>query len=596
MSRRKQLILKYTLFSLGLVLAACGAVLLARHRSQPYVPGQAVEGITQELARNLPPDYPRVVFTDVTDSAGIHFQHFQATRSTQLPEDMGSGAAWGDYDNDGSPDLYVVDVAAPLTASEEQFAHAPGGNRLYHNNRDGTFTDVTEKAGVGFRGAGMAAAWADYDNDGHLDLLVTSFDRIVLYRNHGDGAFTDVTARAGLEKFRGFWTGAAWGDYDRDGHVDLYICGYVQYRFRPEDFNKASKQYATLVPFTLNPSSYAPVRNLLFHNNGDGSFTEVARSAGVDNPTGRSLSAAWHDFDGDGWPDLYVANDVSESALYLNLRNGRFKAVSHEAWVSDYRGAMGLAIGDWNRDGDPDIFITHWIAQQDALFDNLRFTRGGTRKPGPLRFADIADLVGIGQLSLNVIGWGTSFLDYDNDGQLDLFVVNGSTFQDDQDPTRLVPMKNFLFWQKSPEQGFFEVGAVSGEALLKPRVGRGAAFADYDNDGDVDVFIVNQEGRPTLLRNDGGSRKNWVKVRVRCTRSNRSGLGTKVEIAAGGEIQSQEIGGQASYLSQNFPEAHFGLNQVKEIQRLTVTFPSGVVRTLEHVPSNQILTVAEDAP
>ena len=595
MSRRKQLILKYTLLSLGLVLAACGALLLARRSSRPYVPGQTVEGITQELARNLPPDYPRVVFTDVTDQAGIHFQHFRATRSTQLPEDMGSGAAWGDYDNDGYPDLYVVDVAAPLTASAEQFAQAPGGNRLYHNNRDGTFADVTGNAGVGFRGVGMAAAWADYDNDGRLDLVVTSYDRIVLYRNNGDGTFTDVTTRARLVKFRGFWTGAAWGDYDRDGRVDLYVCAYVQYQFRPEDLRKSSAQYTTLVPFTLNPSSYPPQRNLLLHNNGDGTFTEVARQAGVDNPTGRSLSAAWSDFNGDGWPDLYVANDVSESAMYLNLRNGRFKAVSHEAWVSDYRGAMGLAIGDWDRDGDSEIFITHWIAQQDALFDNLRFSRGGARKPGPLRFADVADIVGLGQISLNVIGWGTSFLDYDNDGQLDLFVVNGSTFQEEKDPARLVPMKNFLFWQKSPEEGFFEVGAVSGPAFQKPRVGRGAAFADYDNDGDVDVFIVNQEGPPTLLRNEGGNRKNWIKVRVQPARSNRTGFGTRVEIEAGGQAQFQEIGGQASYLSQNFLEAHFGLNQEKEVQRLTVTFPSGIARTLEHVPANQIVTVQEEA-
>ena len=593
MSRRKQLILKYTLASLGLVLAACAAVLLARRGSAPYVPGQTVEGITQDLARNLPADYPRITFADVTEAAGIHFLHFEATRSTQLPEDMGSGAAWGDYDADGYADLYVVDVAAPLDASAEQLAQAPGGNRLYHNNRDGTFSDVTEKAGVGFRGTGMAAAWADYDNDGHLDLLVTSFDRILLYRNAGDGTFADVTARAGLEKFRGFWAGAAWGDYDRDGHVDLYICGYVQYKFRPEDVNKSSQQYSSLVPFTLNPSSYPPVSNLLFHNNGDGSFKEVARSAGVDNPTGRSLAAAWHDLDGDGWPDLYVANDVSESAFFLNLRNGRFKEASHEAWVSDYRGAMGLAIGDWNRDGDDDIFITHWIAQQAALFDNLRFTRGGARKPGRLRFGDIADVVGIGQLTLNVIGWGTSFFDYDNDGQLDLFMVNGSTFQEAQDPTRLVPMKNFLFWQKSPEEGFFDVAAVSGEALQKPRVGRGAAFADYDNDGDVDVFIVNQEGRPTLLRNEGGNHKNWLKVRVQCARSNRSGFGVRVEIQAGGETQSQELGGQASYLSQNSLEAHFGLNQQREAERLTVTFPSGVVRTLEHVPANQTITVEE---
>jgi enediyne biosynthesis protein E4 len=592
-SRRKQLIWKYTAACCGVVLVAGSTLLLAHRHRRPYVPGQQVEGITQDLSRALPPDYPRVQFTDVTEQAGIHFTHFSATRTTQLPEDMGSGAAWGDYDGDGWPDLYVVDIAGPLDYTPEQMTHSPGGNRLYHNNHDGTFTDVTERAGVGFKGIGMGAAWADYDNDGRLDLVVTSYDRIILYHNNGDGTFTDVSKKAGLDKFRGFWTGAAWGDYDRDGNVDLYVCGYVKYKFRNEDLSKSSMQYTTLVPFTLNPSSYAPERNLLFHNNGNGTFTEVGRQAGVQDITGRSLSAVWYDFNGDGWPDLYVANDVSESAMYLNLRNGKFKAVAHEAWVSDYRGAMGLAVGDWDRDGDPDIFITHWIAQQNALFDNLRLTRGGAGKPGPLRFEDVADTVGLGQISLNSIGWGTSFFDYDNDGQLDLMVVNGSTFQDDKDPRHLVPMKNFLFWEKSPEDGFFEASAVSGAVFQQAHVGRGAAFADYDNDGDVDVFIVNQQGRPMLLRNDGGNRKNWIKVRVKCTRSNRTGFGTKIEIEAGGQTQYDQIGGQASYLSQNFQEAHFGLNHEKEVQHIKVTFPSGIVRVLEHVPANQIVTVEE---
>ncbi|HEY6935616.1 MAG TPA: CRTAC1 family protein [Terriglobales bacterium] len=593
MSRRKRLIWKYTAACCGVVLVAGSTLLLAHRHRRPYVPGQQVEGITQDLSRTLPPDYPRVQFTDVTEQAGIHFTHFPATRTTQLPEDMGSGAAWGDYDGDGWPDLYVVDIAGPLNYTPEQMARSPGGNRLYHNNHDGTFTDVTERAGVGFKGIGMGAAWADYDNDGRLDLVVTSYDRIILYHNNGDGTFTDVSKKAGLDKFRGFWSGPAWGDYDRDGNVDLYVCGYVKYSFHNEDLSKSSMQYTTLVPFTLNPSSYPPERNLLFHNNGDGTFTEAGKQAGVQDVTGRSLSAVWYDFNGDGWPDLYVANDVSESAMYLNLRNGKFKPIAHEAWVSDYRGAMGLAVGDWDRDGDPDIFITHWIAQQNALFDNLRYTRAGGGKPGPLRFEDVADTVGLGQISLNSIGWGTSFFDYDNDGQLDLMVVNGSTFQDDKDPRHLVPMKNFLFWQKSPEDGFFEVGAVSGPVFQQAHVGRGAAFADYDNDGDEDVFIVNQEGRPMLLRNDGGNRNNWIKVRVKCTKSNRTGFGTKIEVEAGGQKQYDQIGGQASYLSQNFPEAHFGLNHEKEVQRIKVNFPSGIVRVLEHVPANQIVTVEE---
>ena len=575
---------------LAIILYTFGT--LSRSFQSSAVPKQSAP-TTKGSVRSLPPDYPRIKFADVTEQAGIHFQHFHGVRSTQLPEDMGSGAAWGDYDNDGYPDLYVVDVAAPLTASQEEIAHSPGGNRLYHNNHDGTFTDVTEKAGVGFKGIGMAAAWADYDNDGFLDLVVTSYDRIVLYHNNGDGTFTDATAKAGLDKFRGFWTGAAWGDYDRDGNVDLFVCGYVKYNFRSEDLHKTSLQYTSLVPYTLNPAAYPPERKLLFHNTGDGTFSEVAKEAGVDDPIGRSLSAAWYDFDGDGWPDLYVANDLWGSKLYLNLHNGKFKDITKEAGVSDFRGEMGIAIGDWAHHGGPDIFVTHWIYQENALFENLRYMSNGPKSDGSPFFGDVADMVGLGQISKNYIGWGTSFFDYDNDGNLDLLVVNGSTFQDDKDPRRLVPMKNFLFWQKNPTDGFYEVGGVSGEPFQQTHVGRGAAFADFDNDGDIDVFIVNQQGRAQLLRNDGGNTKNWIKVRVKCTKSNRTGFGTKVEIEAGRSKQSQEIGGQTSYLSQNFQEAHFGLNHEREVDHLKVMFPSGVVREMDHVPANKIVTVEE---
>lgn len=555
--------------------------------SQQVVPHRGVGTTT------LPPDRPRIQFTDVTEQAGIDFQHFHGVRSTQLPEDMGSGAAWGDYDNDGFADLYVVDVAAPLTASPEQVAQSPGGNRLYHNNGDGTFTDVTRKAGVGFKGVGMGAAWADYDNDGHLDLVITSYDQLVLYHNNGDGTFTDVSAKVGFDKFRGFWTGVAWGDYDRDGNVDLFVCGYVRYNFRPEDLHKKSLQYSSLVPYTLNPAVYAPERKLLFHNNGDGTFTEVAQQAGVNDSVGRSLSAAWYDFDRDGWPDLLVANDLWGSKLYLNLRNGKFKDITRESGLSEYRGAMGNAIGDWDHHGDADIFLTHWIYQENALYESLRYMRGTTKPQGALIFGDVADTVGLGRVSHNYIGWGTSFFDYDNDGNLDLLVVNGSTFQDDKDPRHLVPMRNFLFWQRNAVDGFYEVSGISGPAFQNAHVGRGAAFADYDNDGDVDVFIVNQEGRPMLLRNDGGNKNNWVKVRVKCTKSNRTGFGTRINIEAAGISQFQEIGGQTSYLSQNFQEAHFGLNHSERLDRLTVTFPSGSVRELTNLRANQIVSVVE---
>ena len=346
-SRRRRLIIKHTLISLSLVAATVTVIFLARDRPQSYTPGEAVEGITSELVRKIPPGYQPVRFTDVTRKAGINFTHFHGVRSTQLPEDMGSGAAWGDYDGDGWLDLYLCDIAAPLTATPEQVAASPGGNRLYRSRGNGTFEDVTEASGVGFKGVSMGVAWADYDNDGHLDLIVTSYDRLILYYNRGDGTFEDVTRAARLDKFRGFWAGASWADYDRDGQLDIYICGYVQYAFKPEFAGSASRQFTATVPFMLNPSSYEPQRNLLLRNNGDGTFTDVTKRAGVENLSGRSLSAAWADYDGDGWPDLYVANDISDNVMYLNLRNGRFADVSHAAWVADYRGAMGLGIADW---------------------------------------------------------------------------------------------------------------------------------------------------------------------------------------------------------------------------------------------------------
>jgi hypothetical protein len=578
--------------SLVVILAATLAIVLLKSQPPQYAPGEKVEGITNTLDRPLPPDYPRVVLSDVSDEAGIRFVHFSGLRSTQLPEDMGSGAAWGDYDNDGDEDLYLGNMAGPLTATKEELARSPASNRLFRNNGDGSFSDVTDQAGVGYKGWSMGAVWGDYDGDDDLDLFVTNFGENRLYRNDGDGTFSDVTRAARLRD-SGFWSSASWSDYDRDGDLDLYVCGYVQYRFKPEDLTRTSVQYRAEVPFTLNPSSYKPERNLLYRNNGDGTFTDVAKQAGVENLTGRSLSAAWCDFNQDGWPDLYVANDISDNAMFLNTKNGRFADVSHSAWVADYRGAMGLGIGDWDNDGDLDIFVTHWIAQENALYDNLiNPSDGNGAKEKSLRFIDIADQVGLGQIALDYVGWGTSFFDYDNDGRQDLLVVNGSTFQDEKVPRRLVPMRQLLFWNKGKE-GFFETGQVSGGVFSKSYVGRGAAFADYDNDGDVDAVIVNHSGPPVLLRNDGGNRNHWLRVKARGLKGNRFGLGARVEITVGGVKRVEEMGSQPSYLSQNELVAHFGLGKIEQVEKVTVIFPSGRVVEQSNVKADQTVVVSE---
>ncbi|HEX7024291.1 MAG TPA: FG-GAP-like repeat-containing protein [Gemmatimonadales bacterium] len=575
-------------------LVAGGLIWRSRAGRTVYRPGEAVEGLTDDLARSMPPDYPRVAFTDVTESAGIAFRHFQGTRSSWLPEDMGSGAAWGDFDGDGWVDLFVVNEAGPLDLPDAERRRSPARSTLYRNNRDGTFADVTDASGIDHRAMGMGAAWADYDNDGRLDLVITAFGENTLYHNNGDGTFTDRSAASGIGGIKGFWTGASWGDYDRDGFLDLYVTGYVRFVRRAGDERRMHDDAEN--PASLNPSSFAPERNLLYHNNRDGTFTELAARAGVSDTAGRGLSATWTDFDEDGWIDLYVANDVSDNALYRNLGNGRFADDSHSAGVADYRGAMGLAVGDWDGDGDQDMVVTHWIAQENALYDNqLSQLRAGAApgKPVPLKFRDEADRYGLGQIALDFIGFGTSFLDYDNDGRLDLVVVNGSTFQDRNDPTRLVPMQSQLFWNRGPAQGFYDVSPVSGAYFRQARVGRGAALADYDNDGDLDLFVVDNGGPPALLRNDGGNRNTWLAVDLRGKPGNQ-GAGARIRVVSGGTAQVRQVGAQSSYLSQNAMTELFGLGKAASVDTLEVTWPGGRRQLRTGLPANQRILIAED--
>jgi len=584
--RKRRLLLTGSLAAIFLVVTA--AVTLVTLKPEPtYRPGEKVEGLTADLARSLPPDYPKVVFHDVTRAAGITFRHFAGRRTSQLPEDMGSGVAWGDYNRDGWLDLFVVNIVGPITQSNEEVAASPARSALYRNNGDGTFTDTSVEAGVDYRGVGMSAKWGDYDNDGWPDLLVTSYGENVLYHNDRDGTFSDRTRQSGLGGRRAFWAGAAWGDFNRDGFLDLYIAGYVKYAY-PADLMGAAL-YDAENPASINPHTFEPERNLLYRNNGDGTFTEVAARAGVLGERGKSLEAAWADLDEDGWPDLYVANDVSDNLLFRNRGDGTFEDISHSARVADYRSAMGLALGDWDGDQDTDIFITHWIAQENALYNNQRDRLG----PGPLVFKDEADRFGVGQIALDYVGWGTFFFDYDNDGRLDLFVVNGHTFQQRNAPHLLAPQNSQLFWNRGAAYGFYEVSAVSGEYFRSVYVGRGAAYGDYDNDGDLDVFVVNHGGPGVLLRNEDGNRKHWLQVRLEGRRSNRTAVGAKLRLVAGNQVQVREAGAQSSYLSQNTPIEHFGLGDRTEADTLVVVWPSGMRQVFTQVPANQRLDVVE---
>ena len=593
-TRRKRLVRLTLIAGLAFAVVVAVAFWLSLRRRPVYRPGGDVEGLTAELSRTLPPDSPRVTFADVTSQAGIAFRHFSGSRSVQLPEDMGSGAAWGDYDNDGWVDLLVVNEVGPISLSDSARRASPARTVLYHNNHDGTFADVTDQVAIDHRGWGMAAAWGDYDNDGWLDLVITAYGENLLYRNTGHGSFVEVSRQARIAGRQGFWAGASWGDYDRDGYLDLYVTGYVRFVIRPP--SEMSRHGGVEEPASLNPSSFDAERNLLFHNNRNGTFTEVAAKAGVADSTGRSLSATWTDFDEDGWPDLYVANDVSSNVLYQNRGDGTFADVSDAAHVAEYRGSMGLAVGDWDGDGDQDIFVSHWIAQENALFDNLRSQLKAAdprlQRP-PLRFMDEADRFGLGQISLDYIGWATSFVDYDNDGRPDLFVVNGSTFQQRDHPALLEPMRSLLFWNRGPTEGFFDVSAVSGAYFGNEYVGRGAAFADCDNDGDVDVFIVNNGGPGILLRNDGGNRNQWLQVDLRGGRSNRQGIGTRLRVVAGGAAQVRQVGAQSSYLSQNSLIETFGLGALTRVDTLEIIWPSGRRQVQTGLSPNQRVLVTE---
>jgi tetratricopeptide (TPR) repeat protein len=587
-SKRHKLIWKtLILCSFPVLVVAAGIVLWQKSSDAPYVAGAEEEGITRSLDRGLDEPLSGLRFSEVTEQAGIRFEHFPFQRTSQLPEDMGSGGAWGDYDGDGLPDLFLVNFAAPVGVPDAQMAASAATDRLFRNRGDGTFEDVTASTGVGRAHRGMGASFADYDADGDVDLFVTSWGENILWENQGEGKFRDVTSAAGLEG-DGFWTGAAWADFDQDGDLDLYVCGYVQYIPEEPGASVGEGEF----PFTLNPSSFAPHPNRFYVNRGDGTFEERAVAAGIQGVKGRSLAAAWVDFDVNGLPDLYVTNDVSDNTLYENQGDGTFRNISYEALVADYRGSMGIAIGDWDGDLDLDLFITHWIAQENALYTNLTSEFAADESGARVQFSDDADRVGLGQIALDLIGWGTAFVDLDNDGLLDLFVANGSTFQQRDDPSQLVPMDPHLYWNRGPEEGFFEVGEAAGIRTRPPGSGRGVAFADYDADGDLDLLIVRHAGRARLLRNDSRT-GHWIGFRIRAKSGHASGRGARIVLRADGRDQVREVGAGASYLSQSDSDVLIGLGMATRVESVEIQWPGGSLERWQDLEVDRMWNLEE---
>jgi len=555
-------------------------------------PDGSIEGLTSVLSREVATGTVPFRFEDARRTAGIDFIHFPARRQSVLPEDMGSGLAWGDYDDDGDPDLFLVNFRGSILSDDTD--QGTGRSALYRNEGDGTFTDVTAAAGFEHATFGLAASWGDYDSDGDLDLYLTNYGPNLLYRNEGDATFTDVTAMAEVGDDR-FSAGSAWSDYDNDGDMDLYVSTYVNFVYDDRDRQRATRQYGAETPYTLNPSSYSAATNLLYRNDGDGTFTDVAAGTPVANPTGRSLGAVWFDFDLDGWLDLYVANDVSDNGVYRNQGDGTFVDIGASSLAADYRGAMGLAVGDYEKDGDLDLFVTHWIAQENAFFENMH-TENWKDDHGKRRlfFMDAADRIGLGQISLKNVGWATGFADLDNDGHLDLWVVNGNTLEFEDDNSHLKPQLMQLFWQ-DPGKGFFEVGRQASSALATPLVGRGGAHADYDGDGRVDIAVIVHGGQPLLLHNVSVTDRHWITLRLRQSGGNTRALGARVLVRSGPLEQMAQVGTGGSYLSQSPTDLHFGLKDHASIDEVTIYWPDGTVEQRADIKPDRVVLLTHSA-
>ena len=511
-------------------------------------------------------------FVDVTASAGISFVHsIGDDELSNIVESSGAGCVFFDYDNDGDLDIYLVNGRYLETVSSARGRHLAGQlkNALYRNNGDATFTDVTEKAGVGDTGFGMAAVAADYDNDGDRDLFVTNYGRDSLYLNNGDGTFTDVTQKAGVGSE--LWSlGASFFDFDRDGLLDLYVGGYLV--FDPEYRNFYA---AEAFP---GPLSYRGQKDILYRNKGDGTFEDVTRAAGVYSTKGRAMGVAACDIDDDGDEDLYVANDGMENYLYRNRGNGTFEEIALRTGTAfgqngEATSAMGPEFGDFDGDGLIDLLVP------DMGYGCLY------RNTGKGFFEEKSAEMGIAAVLGQYTSWSGNFLDYDHDSVLDVFIVNG-------DAHHLEPEEDTLFRGKGG-RSFVDVSGASGPAFKLKAVGRGSAAGDLDDDGDLDLLVLNLNGPARLYRNDGGNRGNWIMVRTVGTASNRDGIGARVRVKFGGTTQVRDIRSSSGYLSQGDFRAHFGVGKSQKVDRIEVRWPSGRTSTLDNVKVNQVITVTE---
>ncbi|MBC8236345.1 CRTAC1 family protein [bacterium] len=522
---------------------------------------------------------------------------------------MGPGVAFLDYDNDGYLDIYFVNGAElpGVTYDVGEVAETSPTNVLYRNAGDGTFSDVTQQAGVGDTGYGVGCCVGDYDNDGHDDFYVTNFGANVLYHNNGDGTFTDVTDKAGVGGGDKWSAGCAFLDYDNDGDLDLYVVNFVYFDFEVE---KDRKYLIKGFMVYAAPENFSGLSDTLYRNNGDGTFTDVTQQIGIFNSDGKGLGMVCGDYDNDGGVDIFVANDATPNFLYRNdsvksnkdvrfadcfVPRNRQRLTVTFTEVALFAGValsedgvaengMGVNMGDYDNDGFLDIVVNNFQGQTSSIYHN----------EGNGFFMEVSYACGVGEKTLNYLSWGTAFFDYDNDGYQDLFIANGHVHDNIElfDDSTTAAQQNLLL-ENNGDGTFTNVSETSGPGLQIKQVSRGAAFGDYDNDGDIDILVVNSNQPPSLLKNEGGNQRNWLMLKTIGTTSNRDGIGARITVKSGQRSQIREVKSGGSYLSQSDTRVHFGLDTATKADIVEIRWPSGLVETFKDVPSNQFLVVTE---